>query len=112
MRGPARGRHRAVLLSLGLCGPSVAGCSATRSEAASSPGGRCEFVASHDEAFGQVETLSVVLHAGASAPRVVWREVGDAPGRPIAWRGPADVEFETVTEGRPVRRRLHVAACA
>ncbi len=111
--GPPACARRGAAAKLVLCmsGLGVAGCS-MRSETAWSPGGRCEFVASHDEALGQIETLSVMLHQGGRAPRRVWREVGDAPGRPIAWRGPADVDFETVVGGQPVRRRLHVDACA
>ena len=103
-----RARHRALVLTLLLV---VAGCSTARKETAWSPRGRCEFVALHEEAFGQVETLSVVRHQSGHASRLVWREVGDAPGRPIAWRNATDVEFEQIVDGRPRRRRLHLEAC-
>lgn len=89
----------------------VAGCSAARKDTAASPTGRCEFVTSHDEAFGQVETLSVVLYQSGHTPRQVWSEVGDAPGRPIAWRSATDVDFEQVVDGRRFRRSLHLGAC-
>ena len=88
-----------IVPALSLWTMVIASCSPARKDIAWSLTGRCEFVALHDGAFGQVETLSVLLHQSGLAPRQIWREVGDAPGRPIAWRSPADVTFEQVVDG-------------
>lgn len=97
-------------LGSGMVSLCLLGC-APRSDVAWSPGRRCELRAVHDEAFGQVETLSLRLHQDGFAPREIWREAGDAPSRIIGWRGAADADVETMTGGGPIRRRLHWPSC-
>ncbi|MCR0983114.1 hypothetical protein [Roseomonas populi] len=71
-----------------------------------SPDGRLMVMLERDEAFGQVETLTVFADPNTRQARRIFRSVGDTPLRFLRWQGARMAELEFPPQGGELAYRL------
>ncbi|WP_338665317.1 hypothetical protein VQH23_09110 [Pararoseomonas sp. SCSIO 73927] len=74
-----------------------------------SPDGRLMVTLERDEAFGQVETLSVLADPNTRRARRIFRSVGDTPLRFLRWHETRTAELEFPPQGGQPAYRLRLA---
>ena len=74
-----------------------------------SPDGRLMVTLERDEAFGQVETLTVLADPNTGRARRIFRSVGDTPLRFLRWHEARAAELEFPPQGGEPAYRLRLA---
>ena len=74
-----------------------------------SPDGRLMVTLERDEAFGQVETLTVFADPNTRRARRIFRSVGDTPLRFLRWHEARTAELEFPSQGGEPAYRLRLA---
>lgn len=74
-----------------------------------SPDGRLMLMLERDQAFGQVETLTVFAEPNTSRARRIFRSVGDTPLRFLRWHEARVAELEFPPQGEEPAYRLRLA---
>jgi len=74
-----------------------------------SPDGRLMAMLSWDEAFGQVETLTVFADPNTPRARRIFRSVGDTPLRFLRWQEERSAELEFPPQGGEAAYRLRLS---
>lgn len=74
-----------------------------------SPDGRLMVTLERDEAFGQVETLTVFADPNTRRARRIFRSVGDTPLRFLRWHEARTAELEFPPQGEEPAYRLRLA---